>query len=128
MDKMILGLKVKTLREHRNLTQSKLAEMISITDAALSNIETGKSYPRITTLIAISDVLNVSIPFLIDENEDAAKICLNEIEKCMFIFDKSIAIHVMEYIEMCIDLDEELKMLKKRKKLAFSWYKDKKSV
>lgn len=30
MDKLIFGLKVKTLREHRNLTQSKLAEMISV--------------------------------------------------------------------------------------------------
>jgi len=125
MDKMILGLKVKTLREHRNLTQSKLAEMISITDAALSNIETGKSYPRITTLIAISDVLNVSIPFLIDENDDVAKICLNEIEKCMFIFDKSIANHVMEYIEMCLDLDKEIKEVKRNKKIKFSWFKTK---
>ena len=126
MDKLIFGLKVKTLREHRNLTQSKLAEMISITDAALSNIETGKSYPRITTLIAISDVLNVSIPFLIDEDDDVAKICLNEIEKCMFMFDKSIANHVMEYLEMCLDLDGKIKDLKRNKKLKFSWLKSKK--
>ena len=35
--------------------------MISITDAALSNIETGKSYPRITKLIS-----NTIIPWTIE--------------------------------------------------------------
>ena len=123
MDKLMFGLKVKTLREHKKWSQSKLAEKINITDAALSNIETGKSYPRSTTLIAISDALNVSIPFLIDEGDDIIKICMNEIEKCMFMFDKSIANHVMEYIEMCIDLDNEISRLKRNKKIKFSWYK-----
>ena len=123
---MIFGLKVKTLREYKNLSQSKLAEMINITDAALSNIETGKSYPRSTTLIAISEALDISLHFLVSDDDDISKICLNEIQKCMFMFDESIAVHVMKYIEMCLDLDEEIKELKRNKKLKFSWFKSKK--
>lgn len=120
---MVFGLKVKTLREYKNLSQSRLAEMINITDAALSNIETGKSYPRSTTLIAISEALDVSLHFLVADDNDISKICLGEIQKCMFMFDKSIANHVMEYIEMCIDLDNEISGLKRNKKIKFSWYK-----
>ncbi len=123
MDKMIFGLKVKTLREYKNLSQSRLAEMINITDAALSNIETGKSYPRSTTLIAISEALDISLHFLVSDDDDISKICLNEIQKCMFMFDESIAVHVMKYIEMCIDLDNEISRLKRNKKIKFSWYK-----
>lgn len=126
MDKMIFGLKVKTLREYKNLSQSKLAEMINITDAALSNIETGKSYPRSTTLIAISEALDISLHFLVSDDDDISKICLNEIQKCMFMFDESIAVHVMKYIEMCLDLDGKIKDLKRNKKLKFSWLKSKK--
>ena len=120
---MIFGLKVKTLREYKNLSQSRLAEMINITDAALSNIETGKSYPRSTTLIAISEALDISLHFLVSDDDDISKICLNEIQKCMFMFDESIAVHVMKYIEMCIDLDNEISRLKRNKKIKFSWYK-----
>lgn len=126
MDKIVFGLKVKTLREYKNLSQSRLAEMINITDAALSNIETGKSYPRSTTLIAISEALDVSLHFLVADDNDISKICLDEIQKCMFMFDKSIANHVMEYIEMCLDLDEEIKDLKGNKKFKFSWFKSRK--
>ena len=36
MDKLMLGLKVKTLREHKKWTQSKLAEIADISDNTLS--------------------------------------------------------------------------------------------
>lgn len=39
MDKITLGLKIRQLRERRNLTQIEFAEMIYITDKALSKIE-----------------------------------------------------------------------------------------
>lgn len=47
MDKLIFGLKVKTLREHRKLTQAKLAEMIDISDINAifsSNDRIGETY------------------------------------------------------------------------------------
>jgi len=70
MDKNIFGIKVKCIREHRKLSQSKLAEIINITDAALSNLETGKSYPHINTLLSICDALDVSVVFLLSDEKD----------------------------------------------------------
>ena len=125
MDKLIFGLKVKTLREHRKLTQSKLAEMINIADNTISNIETGKNHPHINTIIAISEALDVSLNFLVADNNDITKICMDEIEKCMFMFDEDIANHVMEHIEMCLELDEKIKKLKKCENIEFSWFKGK---
>lgn len=125
MNKNLFGLKVKCLREYRKLSQSKLAEKINITDAALSNLETGKSYPHINTLIAICDVLDVSIIFLISEDKDATKVCLDEIGKCLFILDDSISNHLTDYIQLCLKLDTEVKGLKNKKELVFDWYKPK---
>ncbi len=125
MDKNIFGLKVKTLREHRNLTQSKLAEIVDVSDNTVSNIERGKNYPHINTIIAISEALDVSLNFLVADNNDITKICLNEIEKCMFMFDESIATHIMKYIEMCLELDGKIKKLKKCERIEFSWFKTK---
>ena len=39
MDKVLLGLKIRQLREQKNLTQMQLAETIEMSDRALSNIE-----------------------------------------------------------------------------------------
>lgn len=125
MDKLIFGLKVKTLREHRKLTQAKLAEMINIADNTISNIETGKNYPHINTIIAISKALDVSLVFLLSDEKDATKVCLNEIYSCLFIMDNSISEHLKDYIQLCLKIDNELKELKKSRKMEFSWFKDK---
>ena len=125
MNKLIFGLKVKTLREHRKLTQAKLAEMINIADNTISNIETGKNYPHINTIIAISKALDVSLVFLLSDEKDATKVCLNEIYRCLFIMDNSISEHLKDYIQLCLKIDNELKELKKSRKMEFSWFKDK---
>ena len=118
MDKIMFGLKVKTLREHRSLSQSKLAELIDISDNTLSNIETGRYYPRMDTLIAMGEALNVSLHFLVADDSDAVKLCLDEIHKCMFIFSDDISEHIMEYFKLCLKLDANMKKAKKRKRYS----------
>jgi len=125
MDKNIFGIKVKCLREHRKITQSKLAEIINITDAALSNLETGKSYPHINTLLSICDALDVSIVFLLSEDKEARKVCLEEIYRCLFVLDEDLSKHLKDYIELSLDLDDKLKELKHSKDLVFEWIKPK---
>lgn len=39
MDKIMFGLKVKTLREHKSMLQSQLVEMVDIADNTMSNVE-----------------------------------------------------------------------------------------
>ena len=72
MNKLMLGLKVKTLREHKKWSQSKFSEIINISDTALSNIETGKYFPRLNTVISVSKALDTSVSFLISSGEDEA--------------------------------------------------------
>lgn len=122
MDKNIFGIKVKCIREHRKLSQSKLAEIINITDAALSNLETGKSYPHINTLLSICDALDVSVVFLLSDEKDVTKICLDEIYRCLFILDEDVSKHLKDYIELCLNLDNKFKRLKHSKDLNFDWF------
>lgn len=120
----MFGLKVKTLREHRNLSQSELAELVDISDNTLSNIETGRYYPRLDAFYALSNALDTSASFLIYDDEDIIKMCLEEIRKYLIIFDERIAEHVMDYIVMCSELCDKSNNTKDYKKINFSWYKD----
>lgn len=124
MDKNLFGIKVKCIREYRKLSQSKLAEIINVTDAALSNLETGKSYPHINTLLSLSEALEVSVIFLLSDEKDVTKICLNEIYRCLFILDEDVSKHLKDYIELCLNLNDKVKKLKHNKELKFDWSND----
>jgi len=57
--KKLIGLKVKEIREKHNYTQEYFAETININTSSLSNIETGKSYPSMQTLLNIIEKFDV---------------------------------------------------------------------
>lgn len=65
MDAKKTGELIATLRRERNLNQSGLAELLGVTNKAISRWETGRGYPDIETLPKISEVLNISIPELL---------------------------------------------------------------
>lgn len=54
------GKRIKSIRNARNITQEKLAELSDLTLAHISNIENGHSKMSIDSLIAISNALSVS--------------------------------------------------------------------
>jgi len=58
--KRMLGKRIKEIRQKRNFTQEKLAEMASIEIPSLSNIENGKNYPNHETLQKIAKALGVN--------------------------------------------------------------------
>ena len=107
------------------MSQSELAELTDISDTVLSNIETGKCFPRMDTLIAMNEALNVSIHFLVAEDNDAVKLCLEEIHRCMFIFSEDISKHIMEYFNLCLKLDSYMKNAKNEREVVFDWFKSK---
>ena len=55
-----IGKRIKSIRNARNITQEKLAELSDLTLAHISNIENGHSKMSIDSLIAISNALSVS--------------------------------------------------------------------
>lgn len=61
---MNLGYTLSGLREARGLKQKDVAEKSDITQAYLSQIENNKKEPNISTLRAISEILEVPVPVI----------------------------------------------------------------
>ena len=61
MDTYVTGAVIKRLREEKKLTQSQLAELLSVSDKAVSRWETGKGYPDITLIEPLAQTLGVSV-------------------------------------------------------------------
>ncbi len=53
-------------RKKMNLTQKQLADMLNITDKAISRWETGKGYPDIEMLVKLSETFNISVNELLN--------------------------------------------------------------
>lgn len=60
-----IGKRIKIARIRANLTQETVAEKIGITPQHVSNIETGNSSVSLTTLVAIANLLGISIDELL---------------------------------------------------------------
>ncbi|MBS5980172.1 MAG: helix-turn-helix transcriptional regulator [Dysgonomonas mossii] len=70
MDKEILkrkiGLKIRSIREGKNLSIIDLADMLDIEYNNLIRIEKGRTNPTIITLYKIGQALNVKLPEIVD--------------------------------------------------------------
>ena len=65
MNNYVTGSTIKALREAKKLTQSQLADIISVSDKAVSRWETGKGFPDISLLEPLSKALGISVIELI---------------------------------------------------------------
>ena len=65
--------KLQMIRKNKGLTQEELAEKLSVSRQAVAKWEAGHTYPDITNLIGISNFLNVTVDYLVKEQE----CCLN---------------------------------------------------
>ncbi|MCM1271283.1 MAG: helix-turn-helix domain-containing protein [Ruminococcus flavefaciens] len=65
MNNYVTGSTIKALREAKKLTQSQLADIISVSDKAVSRWETGKGFPDISLLESLSKALGISVIELI---------------------------------------------------------------
>jgi len=61
MDQVKIGRFIAECRKGRGLTQAKLAEMLGITDRAVSKWETGKSMPDSGLMLPLCDILGISV-------------------------------------------------------------------
>lgn len=61
MNRYVTGSMIKRLREGRNLTQSRLAEILNVSDKLISKWETGRGYPDITLIEPLASALGVSV-------------------------------------------------------------------
>lgn len=59
---------LRLIRKERNITQEQLAEMLSVSRQAVSKWESGAGYPETEKLLIISKELNVSLDYLLLDN------------------------------------------------------------
>ena len=70
MDQIKIGKFIAECRKKKNLTQAQLAEMLNVTDRAISKWETGKNYPSIEVIITLSDLFGITIDELLRSDEE----------------------------------------------------------
>ena len=78
--KKLIGKKIKEIRKREQLTQELFSEKIGIEPSSLSNIENGKSFPSMITVLNIADKFKISFndffdnEYLVNEPELEKKI------------------------------------------------------
>lgn len=75
---MTLGEKLKEARKNAGLTQADLAESLCVSRQAITKWESGKGIPDVENLRMLSKALDVSIDFLLDDEETMDKTVIKE--------------------------------------------------
>lgn len=79
-----LGLKIKEIRQSRNLTQENLAEIVRCNTSHISNIENNYTKASLNLLLCIANALNTSIDYLLADQYDNSSLALdNEILRAL---------------------------------------------
>ena len=108
MDKERTGQLITELRKEKGLTQKQLADALNVTDKAVSKWERGLSFPDISMLEPISDVLGISImELLAGERQEASDMISRE--------------EAQKIISASVELsDEEIRHKKERSRLIIT--------
>ena len=70
---MSIGEVIKQVRSEKGFSQEVMAEKVGVSRQTLSNWETGKSYPDITNVIALSDAYGVTLDSLLKGDSEMIK-------------------------------------------------------
>ncbi|WP_158267102.1 XRE family transcriptional regulator [Chitinophaga niastensis] len=68
--RLILGLKLRNLRQQRNLSYQQLSDATKITVSYLHDIENGKKYPKTDKILALGKVLGTDYDYLVSLTGD----------------------------------------------------------
>ena len=71
---MIFSEKLQILRKNKGYTQEALAEKLGVSRQAVAKWESGQIYPDISNLIQISDLMSVSVDYLVKDQDCAVSI------------------------------------------------------
>ncbi len=85
MDQKKIGAYIKHLRIKNNLSQSQLAEKLSVTNQAISKWENGRGIPDIEMLRQLSEIFNVSITNLVYGEEQKSNLPKNRKKRLFLI-------------------------------------------
>ncbi len=66
LDYRLIGTRIKTARESKNITQEKLAEMLGVSVPYISRIETGNTHINLDRLHEICCLLEISEAYILE--------------------------------------------------------------
>ena len=75
---MVFSEKLQILRKNKGLTQEELAEKLGVSRQAVAKWESSLVYPDIYNLIQISNLMNVSVDYLVKDQDCAVNISTEE--------------------------------------------------
>ena len=76
---MLFSQKLQLIRKNKGFTQEALAEKLDVSRQAVAKWEYGQAYPDISNLIQISNLFNVTIDYLVKDQECTVN-CLDDNE------------------------------------------------
>ncbi len=97
---MIFSEKLQLLRKNKGFTQEEFAEKISVSRQAVAKWEAGLSFPDIANLIQISNLLNVSVDYLVKEQVCAVNPAPAEYSEINEMIDFRLEANVNTYAAM----------------------------
>lgn len=103
MNTTTLGDTISKLRKKKNLTQNQLAQMLNVSDKAVSKWERGGGFPDIKVIPQLAEILGVSIDYLLKGKTKGIAIAGNIIVDMVNMIDKYpeknmlVNIHESEY-------------------------------
>lgn len=75
-----LNERIKNLRKEKGLTQLQLADMLSVTDKAVSKWEVGEANPDISLLPKMSQIFNVTLDYLLTGKVEEEQISMDDMD------------------------------------------------
>ncbi|URN95401.1 MAG: XRE family transcriptional regulator [Candidatus Pristimantibacillus lignocellulolyticus] len=71
---MDIGSTIRAIRKRKNMTITQICEATGLSQGFMSQVETNKTSPSISTLESIANTLNVPLAYLLLKNEDRMNI------------------------------------------------------
>ena len=103
-------MRLKELRQNMGITQKDLAKLINYSQNLISTWETGVHEPNIKALTTLANIFNVSVDYLIGNENNAPK----EINNSLYIkLTKHLSPNQQSCIKDNVNLDERLAMQSK---------------
>lgn len=103
-----LGKRIATLRKQQGMNQEEFADVSGKMINTISNIERGLSDPKITTLIALAEALNVPVEMLFNDTEQQSEEELPENVQAIVKLIKNQDNHTLRVIQKQIEALLEL--------------------
>ncbi len=75
---MDIGSTIRAIRKRKNITIAQICEETGLSQGFMSQVETNKTSPSISTLESIANALNVPLAYLLLKKEDRMKIVRQE--------------------------------------------------